>query len=287
MNLIITNLLAFSYFVGLVWAEATSKYDTINKYLVDHVGSEDPEANLLAAKVWFEFSRGSVEDTKLLKALQLFTSLSETTTGDNCGNQAYNILADNDRETGGKAHDSLNKLNRVERVVNYYCSRNARECKFEYPLKFSKIYPTLDKINIKRVESYINDEAIKSLLGVKIEKNQPNRELYRKRILDSSSMGRLVVNALIISLKEDRSVETSLPLQDQIKKYIIEPCQYYDDKVGLEIFLPAGYSYMWNFAVHNNEQSFYYGYARFRICRYTIDNQDLLERDVLEALEHL
>lgn len=266
---------------------AHRKYDEINQFLVDHVNVLDAEANVKAARDWLN-SGAAKHDPKLEDALKMFISMGDIMSGnEKCGKKAYEILVQNDRETDKHSHARLDTLNRVERVINHYNSLNSRECSYEYPLMYEKIYQTLDEAMIKRVEEYANEVAIHMLIGITVGTNFLNRDIYRQRITDSSQMGNILTSAIIQGLEREGNPDKASTLKSQINKFILEPCAYYDQHLGEEIFLPAGYSFMWNFGVQNKEQHFYTGFARYRICQFTVDNQDLLEGSVNEAVQSM
>lgn len=293
-------------------------YEQINRYLVHNVRAEDVESNLAAAVEFLSSDpkRGSLLNGSLKAALQQFTALKAIRDGlDKCSSSSYDILVRNDRTTGGKTHSrrvALDRLNKVERVIFDVAKQHAIDCQKVYPLEFKKRYAGLDRELVRPVEEYIRS-VHDVCLEPKDRENEAtrraaSRELARQRsVKPTAGFASAKVLYKVIETLAGRDKDSGFSEIVQVggsdkrevnrdklrllfNKYLIEPCQYYVEKLGPGLFIPAEYDgEMVDYEAFYTQDSaevtdFLVGLDGYHLCHFLVDENDWVQDEVFRNL---
>lgn len=297
---------------------SSRNYEQINRYLVDKVVGQDVESNLAAAVEFMtsDPKRGSLLNGSLKAALKQFTALKAIRGGpDKCSVSSYDILIRNDRTTAGKTHSkrvALDKLNRVERIIFDVSKQHAIDCQQVYTVEFKKRYAELDRELVRPVEEYIRS-VHDVCLEPKDRQNEASRraasrELARQRSVKptvgfaSAKVLYKVIETLagrdkdsgfteIVQVAESDKKEVNKDrLRQLFNRYLIEPCQYYVEKLGPGLFIPAEYDgemvdYESFYTQDTAEVTdFLLGLDGYHLCHFLVDENDWVQDDVFRNL---
>lgn len=260
---------------------AAQSLQSIDDYLEEHVGSDDADSNLKAAASLLEQKlRAGNED---LTNLETFTLLAQVE--NKCDHESYEILRKNDKLTGEVIDRNLNPDRRIEFVFYKIALRHAIECNEIYPNKYNSKQLQLDQKLFERVKTfckgiinyekntglwqkYISNEALtvrdRGPIAYeaieKLAKYDPDVR-FLKRILsqaDKGSIGKTV---------DKEKVELLY------RKYLIEPCRYYLDELGEDLFIPANYDAKLFHDVDPREPYFYFAWANYQVCQVLVHRE--------------
>lgn len=142
-------------------SEYKKYFDQIDDFLVKRVDQDDAVINLEAAKDWLKTEEQIDPTSKIVEALKLFISLERARKESTCDAQIIEILMKNDEATDGHTldpHKDLEKLRRIERIIDFYASEHADSCfdpvsesgnpaSVNYDPTIPAIYPPIDQPN--------------------------------------------------------------------------------------------------------------------------------------------
>ena len=161
-----------------------SEFDKINEWLVDHVGTNHPWANLEAANRWLEEEQSKTPASQCSRSKQnFFTALSEfghmmhIVEGDakKCSRKSAEILANADASSRDaiervlKGGDS-GKIRRIDDLIYQIAKKHADECQPEYEKQFETIVSKAPEKLIDRAVLFTETIVATHLLAEKSDK---------------------------------------------------------------------------------------------------------------------
>lgn len=66
-------------------------------------------------------------------------------------------------------------------------------------------------------------------------------------------------------------------------KYMVNPCRYYIEQLGPDVFVPAGYDAELYHDVDESKRGFYFAWARYKLCRQLLANQSHVLNQLLRV----
>lgn len=286
-------------FTGLYYQNT---YQEINNYLVDHVPTDDAESNMREAINWYnkELAKRSIFNKAIREGLKQFTSLSKIGESNKCNRNTYAILRKNDRGTRGKVHKKRSKLGlfkRVEKVVYDYSINHALDCVPKYPSILKERYAQMDPVKVKTAEKLI-DEIINSFLYSKKKLANENKRYATYTLVKSlksitnKRTSKIALDTLDEYARDDPEKRFLKPVLNEkkgimevrkdkvrelVEKYLVAPCKYYVDQLGLNVFIPAHYDLsMLEVEDRYKEDDeaaleFLLGWSRYHVCNLIAD----------------
>lgn len=259
-------------------------FKKISDYLTEHVDTDDIEPNLKAAREWLtkDLEDKPDVDERLVDALKLFISLEDTSNGEKCDRSGHDILFNNLLATEQCGRGRQTEY-RTDRIVYKFLHDHAKRCLNKYPVSFESIYSKMDRAKRSQVEFFLNDWNLKEFLGVSLNRHLFYLSLVRNRDRIQGKKAARMAYDVIYALStndKDREYLTQKGVEgrkekigDLFKKYIIEPCKYFVDELGPDVYVPVRFDAMFYHRVNEENFRFYDSWARFRICSYVIDNE--------------
>lgn len=269
-------------------------YKKIDKYLVDNVASDEVEANLKKAVEWLNLLSSKKKSSfsskqPLIEILERFTSLSVVLNSKRCDYIGYGVIASNDKALKGLEDLKKESHTRVASIVYKCAMKHSIDCQYVYPKVYNDIYPKMDKRLVHRVETF-TDMVIQQELDNSLEyfydENLRLFDMFIKESYKSTWHNRLdlaktahdAINVLAEAeydwkfLKTNRQdLEVSKSFRAErvgtlFRKYLVESCQYYTERLGHDVFIPARHDAMITHIEKNLDAAYYRAWARFRIC---------------------
>lgn len=287
------------FFTGLYYQ---STYAEINNYLVDHVETDDVKSNMIEALKWYdaEVSKKSMFNRAIVEALKQFTSLTKIGPDNQCNRNTYAILLKNDRATKRKTHKQPSKLGlmkRIEKVVYEYSMNHAIDCVPRYPTLLKEKLAKLDQDKVQRAENFVDNiidgfrwsdkkfknenkryaiytlvKSLKSISNKKTSKialdrlneyarDDPDRKFLKKVLNEKKG---------VMEIRKDK-------VGSLVDQYLIAPCRYYVEQLGLSVFIPANYDLIMlelqdRYKEEDDEAlEFLLGWSRYHICSVLIE----------------
>lgn len=271
----------------------TKSYKTISNYLTRFVPIDDIELNMKAAKDMMRIMKEDPKaDDRLLAALELFISLQEAQ--GKCNESGYNILFANLLATEQRGRRSQSEY-RTDRVVYQACLSHARICQSKYLTNFNSLYSKLDSTKKYRVDLFLEDTNLQIFMpGAKDRYMFFNTLVKNQQVIRSRDGTRLAYDAInILSigdpdqkfLKAKKTGVNRDKVTGLFRKYLLEPCQYYVNELGPDVYIPAIFDAMFFHRVNEKEYRFYKSWAQFKLCEYVIDNQEPFENNLTMLAE--
>lgn len=288
-------------------------YGRLNDYLVENVDSDDVAANMAAATTWLLEQQSKKHSFPLLAPIEdltKFTSLQKVIFDDQCGWAAYEIMRANEQEVNLNRKTKQNELvRRVDKVIGEIFKKHAEKCLDVYPLRFELKVRQLEPTLLERVRVLTNQVVlIDRHLWLQDEdwyrmKSNAN-DLYL-RFIDRPTTIELItrlsglLNALNLSAKDLLTAKHSQRVTHQpsgkliirraeieqlVENYFIEPCQYYVDQLGQDLFLPAEFEAKFYHSVRDMNHDFYFGWAAFNICKVLIANKSAAVEHIVRSI---
>lgn len=306
--LLYSLLVAICYFVSnasaakqILGLKHHYNYVVISNRLTRNVQKVDPTSNLEAATEWLANERKnptpSEDQTKLIEALELFTSMKEALEPSSCNSRGLDILSNNDDATVNQTRDLGNKPMRVSLVVNAVCKQHGEMCHNVYKENCKTTLSQMDQTALKRVETFmdsiINDYILKEAEPGKSK----SAVLYEKAIRKEFDFGYIGDHVVVFKALEKSVMSDADPEADQAKqsfeekifierefraifdKYLVEPCNVYLAPLSKDIFKPASFDSLYIDEAKDHSEEYYFAWTRYKLCRRFIwlsDYQDHL-----------
>lgn len=272
------------------------RYGLLDRYLRSYILNAQPESNLRAAENLMKST--SRLNNQFGLAIKQFVALP---IGDrSCNNREVSkALRTIDQATRGL---DVSFIPRISEVIRNYRIEHSLNCRQIYLERFVERYEdeNLNGLLVGRVETLIDDfimrdfQANHNQFASKPDKKQ---DLYDDVIKESDINLKEVIKLETIrqammrlaSRKDPINRISSQPPTNDSKElyqvYVIKPCDYYVSKFGPDLF-DSVKSDVFDTQQHENdtddEDDFYFGWARYRLCRYLLDNRDSISRQLGE-----
>jgi len=308
-------------------SDPKSELQSLNNYLVDKVDSQAIEANMKAVKELFTnkcgscfpFKRDSTSSLRKFVALDTIKDLENQ-----CDRTSYSILLDICRTNDFKVQKRLGNgqtLSRIDSILLEYSTRHAERCKSVYPVAFENKLNQLDKTQLHRVETHAN--IVMRNARFLLASGKPYRvdEYLREHELDYMGYhsqfkycrGSYEALSLLANKEQDPRARSltkvvlderkGVPRVDEpmiealAKTYLFEPCQYYVNELGLDVFEPFEFdlkvrgSDVGNESDANLEQgsqlhNFYAGLVRYKFCKRLLSEKESVKRSLVKCIKY-
>lgn len=278
-------------------------YD-LNEYLENRCSSENETDDISASfRLTRDLLANEAAETKtveLVEAANMFISLEHLNTKQSCDSTGYNIISDFNIASKGLAKYRQRK---VDRVAFTKIVEHAKLCLGEYVSKFEKISDHMDLSKKEDAETFLETlmdfsfshlyyqtiipsaNSINEVLDISpinfirlmgdVKRDTKSeaivmREAALTRMTDSSGSS--------VRISSDTKKENAgFEFMDKIlEAHILEPCKYYDQTIGLNVFDPFIQDYetlmddrqSWpSVRDFHGSRQFHMGLATVKVCR--------------------
>lgn len=288
--------------------DALAGYSKIDEYLRQTVDNEDIEANLGAAEQWLAqnsdlksklFKKSPVED------FRTFVALRQVLGKDKCNEESYMIMSENELNIGDlfmRIHSDRVKR-RVDSIVYQILEQHARDCQDVYPLLLKEKLGHIDDFKkltraglfaeailmetLGRSSASSSKQLYDSFIGNILEIKDLRRSRIIKQKLTEFSEGD-PDQQYLVAVEDERKPGKKVVRKDKIRelvdRYLVEPCRYFVNQLGPDIFIPARWDATTLPPKLGDIQFFYY-WTDFRICEVVSKNGQTLASDLVRILE--
>lgn len=296
-----------SYQTDVFYLETTLAAQIINNLLVDSTDSPDLDSNfdIILEELILDYKRGSPPDCSAIQAKKLILSLKTLTGEYECNYYGHNILSKNYRMIGDRVRllKRNETLRRIDKILLHYLNAHINNCGQVYFRKFDEVSKSFDGTLVKRLGIFLQ-EIVDKLTS---EQNPDNRsEKYVENLFNLVSCrynqsfqinSTYIYNAMKKLVQQDpdasflRLVENEKTGFLNIRKdkfarlfneYVAEPCQYFESKLGPDIFEPALFDTMFYRHIQVDRADFYEAWLKYRLCTYNGKISDKLD----EVMDH-
>lgn len=294
---------------SLAISDAEARYEQINSYLCSMVDNDDVSANMAFASQWLEeqegtrqsfFSRTPISD------LKKFTALQEVIDDSSCGRRALVIMRQN--EEAVRLHRLIENRQvhrRIDRIIMRIFKDHAEKCSSLYPQMYRKKRHQLNAVLLEQVENIARAimGADRFLLSTEevLSFYEPS-ELFQRYIQYYPRVGHFAKNnllhsALVANAKADLDFKYTHAVLDEptgkvvvhkdklkglARKYLIEPCQHYVDKLGFDLFIPARFDMQVYFNINDQDGDYFLGWSYYMICLALTRDERTVYDDVIK-----
>lgn len=273
---------------GISGAELTPEYDKLNNYLVDSSpkGVSTDKFELVLERWTRHENRKWFSRSKKQKAEQLFLALRKLEELSSCNRVGRTILRENNLAMNGRPtrelqfHGSVPRV--IEKVFRESLKKHAQLCQNIYPATFKEKLSTIDGETLKRVADFA--DAL-------VQHYVPNKSLSEVKRLFLFIQNKPFIDGNYVSgqleeMLKDKPELEAIQLQPNERlgklelnnaeyervynEYIIEPCKYFVQTLGPDIFEPATFVKEFLEADENNLE-YFQAWARYRVCEDALD----------------
>lgn len=272
---------------GVVGQDLVKEFEAIDKRLVEKTSSLVVSENMKFLREIYQADKRNVfkiDRSKMLKAEKLLLALEYLTNEASCNGEGHEIIYQAHRALEGKPFISESVKcchRRLDKIFLFYYSQYAITCQQVYPGEMRRKLKTMNRLKVNRV-NFFADNAISQFTSDDFVKNQssPLAERFFYVIsAETDPQPRYIFNILRLLLRNQpeeeflKSFENEGPDISVEKKfktifhnYLAEPCRYYVDQLGQDIFTPLSFS-MELHTLNEDDVEFYKVWARFHFCR--------------------
>lgn len=267
------------------------RMQNLNDFLVDRTDSTDPNENFdITLEELILNYKNAVGPSKAIEAKRLFLALSTLNEENECSYYGFLVLDNNLRSMDPSIRSVIRNenLRRIEKILVHFINRHINNCREVYFKRFDEISKNLDPIKMERL-NFLLEKPIKHLVSDERQTNQD--KTYVERLFDVTTdsvssqfevASSHVYDTMIELVKGDaderfvRKVEnerTGVPcirndkLYKLFQKYIAEPCAYYRQQLGPDVFEPALFDGMFDRYVEADRVDFYESWCKYRFCK--------------------
>lgn len=268
----------------------SSVIEQINNLLVDRTKSTDPKDNfdILLDELIKDQKNNVGPSNKSTQVKRLILALSTLDGKNECGYYGYTIIRNLYFALGSPMRSITRdeNLRRVDKILQYYIREHVENCEPVYLSKFHEISGGLDSTIIE----HLNTIVAKSIQDLTGENSYYRRSSYPGTLYNLATEGLLVAfemkpehiyDALTVLAKDDpdekylRRIEderTGHPkfVKDKIeslfKEYIAKPCNYFRQKFGPDVFMPAAFDNIFKQRMKPERVDFYEAWVKYRLC---------------------
>lgn len=279
---------------GIDGQQLEDEFNKLNEFLFARVKSSDPEQNFnlvlenykSRSKSWFKKM-----SSDSMRARKLFLAMGQITDENRCTPRSYNILIQIDRATFDRSCRRLDPegvVRRVERILLDYVLKQQSQCHDAHLKQYRDKLASMDTEKVKKVEAFL-EPYISSLISekLKIDKSKSRiQKLYdiinEKSSSISSKNPMNVLESLKHLVKDDPSAKSILQVDDDTElkelmkkdtkiqklhsQYLFEPCLYYLDQLGPEVFKVVYFENKFQQSLDERNPDFYESWTRYHLC---------------------
>lgn len=277
------KVLLFLYLVAYIDYVASDAledgYRKIDDYLIKSVDTSDAVVNMRAAIDWLN----SGPDDSIEQALYDLTAISRIQSDYKCTKFSHDILTKVSPYFERSAHQEPES--RIRLIVEHFCTQHALQCREVYPRTFSQRYRMMNRGFVRELETFLNEELLKTLFDMKSNPMADNAEFYTRPIRNTDNLAEFAFKSIKTLAQADIANDYK-ELKHMFKRYLSKPCEYFIQDLGNDVFIPATFDAKWNQPVDGGEVDFYLGLARYRVCKYVIENEDSLMAEVENMIKY-
>lgn len=275
-------------------------YKQLNNYLIQQVNNDEVAPNMEAANKWIQGKR-SIKLTFLSKSpirdFKKFVSLQQVIEDTECDRSVYEIMRQNVEAVGLHRLIEYNSvIRRVDKVMLSILTEHARRCALVYPVTYRKKLEQLDKSKYKHVENL--GQSV-----MKVDKFYTTSRYHAIFYLPSSLFDRYIKNTVTVrgfiresifydvllsnaendpNFKYARTIPSEQTgridihkdkLKELAKKYLVEPCQYYVNQMGPDLFIPARFEAPVYVNLDHAFADFYRGWSYYEMCKALVSDE--------------
>lgn len=265
----------------------------LNKYLAERTRSKEPGVNFKIAQDLYDSD--SEGDSKFLLAQRLFLSMKDINDENICNSDSFNALYHVDMALSQQTKNKLNKRIPSGRIQSIYLNlvdKLIKRCYTRYLKTLrNKLQNSMDRERINYVKTFF-DQAIDNYMNLRrlekssifhlrkqvgkstIEKlyeiingdisiEEINNRDYIKKKLQEVSESESDLDVLSRSYKINSNEDNCQVLYD---KFIGEPCKYYKEELGDEVFEPAEFAHQFLSNLDLKNPNFYRYWVYYKLC---------------------
>lgn len=279
-------------------ASLVKEFREINRRLIQRTHSCDPELNMsIVDKIDQEDAKNkSNKYFRFVKSKKLILALRTLINKNTCNRNGYNLAVENFFALDGKVFKKEKGvdycLDRLDKVFIHYLERHAEVCRDIYFDAFKRKLETMDKGKLERV-NYFTGNAINQLISKKKDENKSKSKEQRLTLLASIYMNPKPMyifqrlKTLVKGHRDEKALisfrdrKTNMMMVDRSKferlfdEYLVQPCRYYEEQLGPDIFEPVSFEREFH-KVDENNPDFYKAWGRYRFC--VLFNQEVYEK---------
>lgn len=283
----------------------TLAYDHIDKHIPRTILHQEAKYNMKLTAQWIKemLSKEVDGDETLLEALKLLLRLAELTNDENCNENSLRILKENETAAGYKVRlSNSSKVRPIDQLVAFCIQQHVETCQNVYPKSLTQIKATMDRHLVKCVELIMKPIVMMHFFNQNrnLKAQHKAQVLFKKIIMQDNSLRSLsdaksVYDSLTSLLEHYPSVDMSREeinnenerVEHLIDEYLVIPCKYYVEKLGVRVFIPAEYDASWRHNVKLDNLDYYLSWAYFKLCKSVLkdDQAYLLGKQILKILE--
>lgn len=299
MNIFIATFAALLVASMIVGGTGAS-YKELNNYLIEKVNNDEVAANMAAANKWLE-EQQNVKQSFLSKSpvgdLKKFTALQQVIDDTKCDRSAYDIMRPNEEAVGlRKLLEDGQVIRRVDKVIYSIFEEHAKKCALVYPVVYRQKRQLLEQSKCAQVERL--GQTImgwdKYFASVRYHAYffEPRGLLDRyikitRTVRDFANKG-VFYEVLLHNAKDDPNFKYTQRIpdehsgkavvhKDQLKelarKHLIEPCQFYVDELGPDVFTPARFELSIYSRPDSRDRDFYLSWSYYQLCRRVVKDE--------------
>lgn len=291
---------------GIVGRDLVKEFEAIDKRLAEKTSSSEASENMKFLRELHHADKKNVfkiDRSKMLKAEKLLLALKHLTNEASCDGEGHEIIYQAHRALEGKPFISENVKcchRRIDKIFLTYYRQHVITCQQVYPREMRRKLKHMDLLKVNRV-GFFADNAISQFTTDNFVKNRSSPLAERLFYVISAEIDpqpRYIFNILKLLLRnqpEEKFLESfkNEPPDISIEKafeaifnnYLAEPCKYYIDQLGRDIFTPLSFS-MELHTLNEDDVEFYKVWARFHFCRQFNKVVREKQRDVFKYAYH-
>lgn len=306
LALLLVCTIAFCRLQGI-----SAGYTKIDEYLKQAVDSDDIEPNLEAAEKWLSQNlnfKSSLLTRNPTEDFRMFVALKQVLGDNKCNDESFRIMRENEMNIGDlftKIHSGAVKR-RVDNVVWKIFEQHASNCQDVWPsLLKRKLQQVGDQKKLMRagllaeailsetlsttvLNSYkqLYEGFISNLLELKdLRRSQSIYQKlneYAKDDPDAQFLHPIIEDRE--GKKSGKKVVRTDKIRDLVDRYLVEPCSYFVEQLGPEVFIPARWDAT-TLPPSSEDIRFYKYWTDFRICEVVTKNAKTLTKDLTRIVE--
>lgn len=273
---------------GIVGQELVRESENLNRLLEEKTSSKEIDDNMKILTDLYKVDKGKIfkkDRSKTLKAESLFLALDSLTNESSCNSKGHEIIYQAHRALEGKPFIDENFScchRRIDKIFLHYYRQHAYICKDIYPREMRRKLKTMDPLKVRRV-NFFADNAISQFTTDEFVGNrfQPLADkLFEIISAETDPRPRFMFKILKFMLKNqpedgffdccyetnsNRPVLNKKEFKRIFEEYLAEPCKYYEEQLGPDIFVPLSFSRELH-EVNSTDPAFYKNWARYRFC---------------------
>lgn len=274
-------------------------YNRLNKYLIEKVHSDEAAPNMEAAIRWLQEQKDvklPLFSTEPIRDLKKFTALQQVIEDTGCDMSSQKIIQQNEEAVGlYKLIEDRHVTRRVDKVMLSIFRAHARRCAQVHLAVYHKKIKQLDKSKYEKVDNLgqmvMNmDKFYSGTDGYYFYRNYALFDRYVEKIPKVQSFVRPGVfhTALESNAESDPDIKYTRRVPDEqtgryvvhrdklrelVREHLIEPCRYYVDELGPEIFIPERLKIPIQSKLLDGENGFYRDWSYFMICSAVVSDE--------------